>query len=55
MIDGLIEVIQFIGSAISALFNVLDVLNAIYSLGQFVYWCVQTVAELIRDILMRRS
>jgi len=55
MIDGLIEVVQFIGSAVSALFSFLDLLNVFYSIGQFVYWCAQAAAEIVRDLFMRRS
>ena len=55
MIDELIAVVQFIGRSIGALFDALDVLNIVYSLGQFVLWCIQNVMEFVRDLIVRRS
>ncbi len=51
MISDLFDLVHIACTAVVALFNVLDVLNAIYTLGQFACWCVQTVAEFGQDIL----
>ena len=53
MID-LFDLLHFICSAVGAVFDFLDVLNVIYTVGQFFCWCAQSVVDIARDLFMRR-